>query len=210
MSKQKFKRKTLYTKTCVDNILRVYDAAGPEDRYDWYKSARDWANSLSESYGLQFLKSCGIIAALSPQVNWDHNKQLALDFISTGRARHTGMFVGKAEDIYHSDGTPSEIASVLNGNKITSFFFNIAFPSNTQAVTIDRHAQDVAIGEVGDNSRRQMTDRQYEFFSSCYRIAADKRGIPPYLMQSTTWVKWRKLKKEKQQENQKEYEEVPF
>lgn len=76
------------------------------------------------------------------------------------------------------------------------FFLNIAFASDLQTVTIDRHALDVALAGRLDTEKRQMTSKQYEFFCNCYRIAAAKRGVPPYLMQSATWVKWRKMKKQ--------------
>lgn len=123
MSKQKFQHKTLYTKTCVDNILKVFDQTDQHDRRDWYLEARMFANSLSDRTGLDRLKICGIIAALSPQTSWDLNRKLAEDFLVTGHAAHTGMFLKKAEDILNSSGTPDDIAGILNGNKITSFFF---------------------------------------------------------------------------------------
>lgn len=193
MSKQKFQNKTLYTKRCVDNILAVYDQATEEDKFDWYFDARQFARTLAAIYFVDYYKVCGIIAAISPQTNWKLNKKLAEEFINTGKAKHTGMFLSKAEDILNGSGSPEDICDVLNGNKITSFFLNIAFPNDIQTVTIDRHAQDIALGGELDNNKRSMTLNQYNFFSNCYRIAAGMRSLPPYMMQSVTWVKWRKL-----------------
>lgn len=201
--KQKFKNKTLYTKTTVDNILRVYDEAN--DKSDWYQDAHDFANkqagkyvydggrtnSLSEARA----KVCGIIAALSPLKSWQENKNITISFLRDGKGKHTKLFKDKAQAILDSNGDVDEIATILNGNKITSFFLNILNPQTSQAVTVDRHAISVALNKnvTGDYS---MTVNQYEFFQNCYRTAASKRGIRPLQMQAVTWVQWRIAKKE--------------
>lgn len=210
MAKQKFQGKTLYTKTCVDNILRVFDQTDAEDRRDWYCEARKFASSLSDITGIPTIKVCGVIAALSPQTSWDVNKKLAEEFLRTSAAGHTKMFLQKAEDILSSTGNPEDIADILNGNKITSFFLNIYYPDDNRTVTIDRHAQDVALNGNMDPDKRSMTQRQYEFFCNCYRIAAAKRGVPPYLMQSATWVKWRKMKKQINNVTEDGDDKIPF
>lgn len=208
--KQKFKGKTLYTKTVTDNILRVYDAA--TDKSDWYQDANEWAKDIAYKYLYRPLPSpkgqndiypplqpyynkvCGIIAALSPLKSWQENKNITITFLRDGKGKHTKVFKQKAQDILDSDGDVDTIASILNGNKITSFFLNILNPQTIQAVTVDRHAISVALNNsvTGDYS---MTVNQYEFFQNCYRIAAQKRGIRPLQMQAVTWVQWRVAKK---------------
>lgn len=204
MSKQIFNRKTLFTKTCVDNILEIFDIEGDVETNNWYLEANRFAGSLSAEFNVPMLKVCGIIAALSPLKNWDENKRIAESFLRTGNGYHTKTFIGKAERIYDGSGDQVEIAEILHGNKITSFFLNIAFPLNASIVTIDRHAQDILLGKICEEDKRNMTTKQYAFFVNCYTIAANLRAVTPSTMQAITWVKWRELKK------QDDFQDVPF
>jgi len=200
MAKQKFNKKTLYTKTCVDNILSIYDQDFNVETTNWYLEAHTFAESLALNHNVELLKVCGIIAAFSPLKEWNQNKSIVRDFLKTGKAKHTGVFVDKAQDILECTGEQSEIADILRGNKITSFFLNIAFPFNTSIVTIDRHAQDICLGQICLENKRKMTSGQYEFFVNCFTIAANYRDVTPSSMQAITWVKWRILKKKDVQE----------
>ena len=204
--KQVYKGKTLNTKTVVDRIIKIYDQS--TDRQDWYNEAHNFAVEQASKYlpfdttwsgniitQTEIAKVCGIIAALSPLKSWDENKKITTTFLATGKAKHTGVMNQKARDILASNGTIEDIALILNGNKITSFFLNLYNPVTSQVVTIDRHAISIAIG-YSITTNFQMTSNQYNFFQNCYVIAANKRGIRPLQMQAITWVEWRKFKKE--------------
>lgn len=212
--KQKFKHKTQYTKTVVDRILGVYDRATYKD--DWYQEANMFAQELAyryvfiggrtDSFKQSVAKVCGIIAALSPLKSWEENKRITITFLRDGKANHTPTFNKKAQDILDSDGQADTIATILNGNKITSFFLNILNPQTSQAVTIDRHAVSIALDEyVTDNYA--MTQNQYNFFQNCYRVAAQMRGVRPLQMQAVTWVQWRI---DKNVEQPQDFSDVPF
>lgn len=203
MSKQKFKGRTLFTKTTVDNILRIYDQQ--TQITNWYRDANLFAQNLSELTGHSLPKICGVIAALSPLKSWDENKIIARNFLlKTGPAKHTRVMVNKAKDIISGTGEVDQICEVLNGNKITSFFLNILQPETAGAVTIDRHAVAVALGRNATDKELQITTGQYEFFANCYRIAAQKRNVLPLQMQAVTWEIWRELKAAKN------FADVPF
>lgn len=207
MSRQKFKGKTYTTKGTVDNILQIYNQS--TDFTDWYTNAHLFACSLckympTESLSSALRKACGIIAALSPLKSWQENKLIAESFLRNGNGRHTKAFKQKAKDILNSDGEVDTIATILNGNKITSFFLNILNPETSQAVTIDRHAISIAVGQSLTGDDLKTTNNQYQFFSNCYRIAGEKVGVPALQMQAITWVKWRELKQEK------DFADVPF
>lgn len=201
--KQKFKGEILTTAKTVNNILQIYNKA--EDHNDWYLDTHRFAEKLSFNYNIELPKICGIISALSPLKSWDENKRITELYLHTGRVKHTKMFKGKADAILNGTGEVDEIADILNGNKITSFFLNILNPMCNQYVTIDRHAISICVGEsLTSNSSLQITTGQYEFFVNCYKIASHKVGVLPLKMQSVTWVKWRELKEEKKNI------EVPF
>lgn len=193
--KQVYKGK-LYSQTVVkNNILRIWEKATPEERTDWYQEANDWATELSKESGLSVLKICGVIASLSPVKSWKLNLVCARDMVLTGDCGHIKVFKKKAEDIIQSADNENQVLDILKGNKISSFFLNIYKPAEESEVTIDRHALSVALGVwINEEDYTGMTDTQYLFFVNCFKLAAKKANVPPLLMQSATWVRWRKIK----------------
>jgi len=199
--KQAFKSKTYYTKRVVNNILEVYDQSN--DKSDWYQEANDFAWDLANKYlgGTENCHAsvCGIIAALSPLKSWEENKKIAISFLKGDKVKHTKTMAGKAYAISKSDGQIDTIVGILNGLKITSFFLNIYNPKTSQAVTIDRHAISIAVGQIMTDNF-SMTHKQYSFFQNAYRVAAEMRDVRPLQMQAVTWVTWRMMKDKNNQE----------
>lgn len=196
---QKFKGQTLTLKTCVKNILSVYNSANLEtSNENWYIEANRFAQSLATKYNVKLSIACGVIASLSPLKSWTENKIIADSFLKNGKGKHTKLFVDKANQIKLSNGDAETIALILNGNKIISFFVNILEPLQENFVTIDRHALSIILGRnIIENEGVGITYNQYQFFVSCYNVAGLKAKISPVLMQSITWVAWRQNKKTK-------------
>ena len=205
-NKMKFKGTTLYRKTTVDNIIRVFNDTTFEFEGDWYKDANQLATDLATKHKLTNLQVAGILAALSPLKSWDENKRIANSFLNSGRGMHTKAMLDKARAIksYNDSFSREFILTTLNGNKISNFFVNIAFPEDTQAVTIDRHAIAVCLGRNMRENEARLTDNQYNFFLSCYVDASVVLDARPNIVQAKTWEKWRALKKQKSNVN------VPF
>ena len=201
-----FKGETLTRTKVKNNILKIYNLTTEEERFDWYQDANDYAEELSwlgvftnteKEDGSAHRKACGVIAALSPLKTWQQNKKIAYDLIETGEAGHIKQFVDKANKIIDCDGSDEAILAILNGRKITSFYLNIMYPHKAEFVTIDRHALSIALGcWTSEKDYAGMTANQYNFFVQCFTLAAMKADISPVLMQSSTWVRWRKIKKE--------------
>lgn len=195
MKTQVFKGQVLSRTRVKNNILRIWEMTDSSERVDWYGEANEWAEILSSSTGISKSKVCGVIASLSPVKTWEQNLKIAKDMIMTGDCGHMKQFKNKAKAILLSEGKDKEILSILNGNKISAFYINIRYPQRKTEVTIDRHALSVALGQwIREEDYAGMTSKQYEFFSECYTLAADKVKVAPLLMQSATWVKWRKIK----------------
>ena len=194
--KQRFQGQLLTTTKVVNNILRIYDQS--TITHNWYVEANTLARELAMKYLPEDMrgheKVSGIIASLSPLKSWDENKKITIIFLQSGRAKHTKVMQDKANSILQSNGEVDVIAEILNGDKITSFFLNIIQPYTSQAVTVDRHAVSIAVGESLTGDKLGMTTNQYRFFETCYRVAANKRNELPSQMQAITWVKWRELK----------------
>ena len=76
--------------------------------------------------------------------------------------------------------------------KITNFYRNIANPT-ADFVTVDRHAHDIAVGEVfGKQNRRMLGSKGgYNELADLYREVADFVGILPSELQAITWCAWR-------------------
>lgn len=181
----------------VDNILRVYDLATEEDReqgMSWYKTAHDLAGIVG--FG-DYSKGAGIIAVMSANTGWTQNKQLALAISQGKSVHHFGNVLKKVEEIMGGAYPPAVIGK---GLKTLNFYFNIKEPEHTGAVTIDRHAHDVARGEAwGSKNRALTTATRYEILKRAYQDASALRNVRPHEMQAVTWVAWRRLHKRDQQ-----------
>lgn len=176
------------------NIVATYQAASTGQRLDgmkWYADAHNLAVLLSQQHDGDVLRAAGVISALSPQLDWDRNKVLAIRTYNAGgiTGGALGLSVRKADAIYHG----ADVMSTLKAPKTSAFAAVIANPEDQDAVVIDRHAMSVAHG-------RQVTDAEvaalgrkgfYAAYAEAYRIAARAHGISPSQMQAVTWVTWR-------------------
>lgn len=195
--KQVFKGEVLTRTKVVNRIVSTYLKSSAVDRYDWYLDAHNYAQYLAKTFNVSVIVASGIISALSPVKRWEENKRIAFEFIkSRGKSGgHMGQFLKKSKLILDIAITEEDVLKILNGNKIQSFFLNILHPTSKERVTIDRHALTIALGEIcTDELYRGMTNLQYKFFVSCYVRASEKLGVSPLLVQSATWVYYRKNK----------------
>lgn len=202
---QKFKSETLKLRRCVKNIVEVYNSSNKFTSHNWYQEANNFARKLAIKYDVEVSVACGIIAALSPLKSWQENKLIAEGFLKNGKGKHTKNMLDKALQIKLSDGQPETIATILNGNKITSFFINIYNPRQSNYITIDRHAISIVLGRnIKESEGVGITLRQYNFFVNCYKLAGVKLGVEAIKVQSVSWQNWREAK------NKKDNQEVPF
>ena len=172
-------------------------------------------------FELEVHKAAGVIAALSPRLAWRKNVEYAelaymvhADIVArknpllpqrgeVTEAFFAGMIptlnanARKAFRILDG-GDPDE---VLGGPKVRAFYFTITNPTDPRAVVVDRHAIDIAFGEVlNDQSRGVALGRKgaYDAVSALYRKAAViiSRELgevwTPAQVQATTWTYWRR------------------
>lgn len=174
----------------AENILAVWEDATDAHRDSgmaWYDFAHDFALRIS---GGDIVRGAGVVAALSPNKAWDQNMILAERAFHDGAASGTlGVAVRKANAIL-AGADPVDVLG--NGLKTRNFYQNIARPDCPEAVTIDRHAYDVALAERNsDNKRYALTPTRYAAFCEAYRDAALRLGILPLQVQAVTWETWR-------------------
>ena len=190
-----FKGARLSRTTVKNNIIKVFNQSLKEEHFDWYSDTNDFTKTVATTHKIRMDKVAGIISALSPLKEWNKNKEIAVDLITTRKCGHTKVMVKKALDIMDNDLNSSQTMGVLNGNKISAFFMNISEPTNPNHVTVDRHAIAVALGRNATDKEQQLSDNQYKFFEDAYIWTALQLGLRPSLLQSITWVAWKRIKK---------------
>lgn len=172
----------------IRNIIATYNKATEDQKrqgHTWYQSAHQLADMMSEG---NVMAGAGVIAALSANKAWDLNQKLARDAFN-GNLRGTfSDALGKAAKIM-SGVDPAEVLpmDVKTGN----FYRCILDPTDAEAVCIDRHAHDVAVGRPRGTADRGLSSKgRYAVLSLAYRNAAAKLGILPSELQATVWVVW--------------------
>ena len=170
----------------VQNILTAWHAATPDQVARgrvWYRTAHELATMLSDGNPRP---AAGVIAALSANKRWTHNQQLAADAWGGKIHGHTGAVLRKVAAIL-GGADPEEILPM--GSKTGMFFRCINDPTDPDAVVIDRHAHDVAVGRrYGDRDRGLSSKRRYAMLAHCYREAALRLGELPSTVQAVTWL----------------------
>jgi hypothetical protein len=171
----------------VRNVLTVWESATPEQKQrgrTWYRTAHELAGVIA---GGNPRTGAGVIAALSAQKSWTENCRLAQQACQTGLSGgHFPDALAKAAQI----ASGADPADVLPRERKTGHFFRcIADPADPDAIVIDRHAHDVAVGEVYGNRERGLSaGGRYGLLADCYREAARRLGELPSTVQAVTWV----------------------
>jgi hypothetical protein len=190
-------------------VLAVWESATDEEREEgmgWYSAARTFAVGLTERYGVTLEQACGVLAAISPRLAWAANMVYADQLVRTGDAPILGSSKAKALRILEGEPVESVLRCavcargdtrkhVCFGEKVRSFYACITDPES-DAVCVDRHAYDVAVGCVTGEIERKALDRVgvYERVADCYRAAGAILGVSATLVQAVTWVAWRNAK----------------
>ena len=175
---------------------------------DWYRSAFQIADRISDKYGLPTETVAGVIAALSPNNRWERNIIDAENIIKCWAAGGTDEDVlavtcctystmkQKALDILTRD---IPIVEILNGPKIIEFFNCITNPMLND-VCIDGHAYSVWFGQrltmkqvpnIGKKLRQQI---KTDYVDACTFINEElNESFTPADIQAITWVAHKRI-----------------
>lgn len=181
----------------VSNVLAVYNNATANNLREglsWYLDAHNFATILAANFGSNVTTAAGVIAALSPMMGWETNKKQATKAFQNGTAAGCGLTRNCAKADFIMAG--NDPLAILSGNKVRAFYSTILDPHGIYAPVIDRHAYDIAVGQVTNDKARSALSRkgEYERFAEVYIDAARVAGISPAQMQAVTWVAWREMK----------------
>lgn len=151
----------------------------------WYKEAGEFALALALAYNKEIWQVAGLISALSPQTEWERNKELAAQFLEHGTCGTTKNRLKKAEKCLNAENF-EQVLTILNGPKTKAFAENIY--SQSGPPTIDRHAISLA---YNDPSKKTATKTEHESLTIAYYAVAGKYNIPVHILQAILWVRWR-------------------
>ena len=194
-----------YSKTKIkNNIIKTYKQSNQSELNDWYQEAHDFGCDVSGMFkGVPKRKVLGIVSALSPLKEWNKNKELAVDLISTGNAGHMKRNVQKGRDILAIKGSnyrecdsmvlDFKIRKILNGEKTKAFYTNMTYPRG-KGVTVDRHAIAIAIGRTATDKEQSISKQVYTFIENCYIMTSETLNLAPLHLQSITWQTWKRIK----------------
>ncbi len=172
--------------TYVGNIVAAYEVATLAQRArgaSWYHNAWSLCQFLDETNPR---RAAGVLAALSANKRWSVNQDLALKAFAGDVEGHTSDTLAKVRRILAGEN-PEQVLPV--GRKTWWFFINISEPDNHYAVTVDRHAHDIAVGEsYGDRNRGLNSHARYRVIANAYIAASVQLGKLPSTIQATTWV----------------------
>lgn len=193
----------------VENIIKIYDMATPEEKRDgvvWYAVALADCNRIAIDNGVPLHIVVGVCAALSPNNKWDRNIVNTSDMV---QAFINGEDMDSFKvSTYHAmkrkawgilEAMPSsdeEVMTMLNGQKIISFFRNIM---GHDTCTVDGHARNIAYGvREGLTGSISIGKKEYAILQEEYVKAGKKkringRALKAFEMQAITWVVWRRI-----------------
>jgi hypothetical protein len=173
----------------VTNIIKVYNDATESEYHEgaaWYAAARNVAAMIADG---NVRAGAGVIAALSPQKAWGYNVKLATEAFEGDENEVKGNVrdaCAKAERIMLGED-PLDV--LPEDSKTWNFFRCIVDPTDEEAVVIDRHAHDVAVGETfGAKDRGLSSKRRYATLAHAYREAARRCHDIPQKVQAIVWT----------------------
>lgn len=181
-----------------ENIIAVFEYVRDTttereliDAVNWYPIAHAFCAQWAQAFSLEAWQVAGIVAALSPQLSWEKNKEQAIEGIARLQNGRTldGMMAypankAKAIRIFNGENP----LNVLGGNKVRAFYNNLML--DAESVTIDRHATSIALYglSVAKSGQVSVTDKLYRLLAQAYKDVALSYSITPYVLQSVTWT----------------------
>jgi hypothetical protein len=192
------------------SILAVFFAANDYETIsgaEWYQVANLSAQLLASRYNVKLNTAAAVIAALSPNNNWERNlidadniiRAYTLGGYSDAAAIKTSTYgQNKKKALNILEG--AEPLDILGGLKVRAFYGCIM---GEDQLCVDGHAYAIWRGErITTNKTPKISPKLYASIEADYRLATDTiNGVlgsnyKPYQTQAITWLTWRRLNKE--------------
>lgn len=195
---------TLSTRKAVRHLLAYWDAASADQIVrgaSWYMIARDNARDMADASGLPVDVCAAVISHLSPQTRWEDNLSFAWHVVEE-RTRPVGCMQSNYERAMraitaHYAGTDVLATFGPRAHKTRRFASAIIDGGTGAHVVVDVHMLRVILqgpdyvyrdGQGDDLAKVIKRVGVYEQAEHAVRLAAKRRGVPPCVMQATTWL----------------------
>lgn len=178
---------------------------------NWYFDANTFASDLADKYGTTTEIVAGIISSVSPRMPWLRNKNIAEAILSRlssiaalsadDGAKELGLGIYSNVSMAIKIARGADISQTLGGIKRQSFYNNIAFPFETDSVTIDTWmlsafckitGTDKATANDFLRANRTIlggTGAGYVIMADAVRIVANNSSVlHPHQVQAAYWV----------------------
>lgn len=173
----------------VAAILHYYDSADEVQRAAgarWYSTAGELVRMIADDTGVDSEAVAYGMAALSPRNPWRWN---VFDVWSYALAAAEGRTMPKANTFKRNQAVAWACVNGQVGTWATSApkvrAFVAAILGDENSVVVDTWA--VRVATFGAESRVR-NDKHYVTLAHAYNVAANLRGVPPAVMQATTWI----------------------
>lgn len=143
----------------------------------WYAEAGRVCARMARAYGCSKATACGVMAALSPRLQWGPN-QRAADAVLAGVVP-TGVFrssLRKAQRIAAGERP----LDVLSGPKVRAFYRALMGDENAAVVDV------WVLRAVGWT--RTVKERAYRMIARALQLAAARLGMSVARLQAVAWV----------------------
>jgi hypothetical protein len=191
-------------------ILAVYFAANDSELRDgarFYGDAFSYCEELASSYGIDADTAAAVVAALSPNNNWERNKLDALNLIRAYTLGGHNDALAIKTSTYNANKLKAlrilsgeQPLTVLGGLKVRAFYGCII--GDPDAICVDGHAYSIWTGlRVPTSKTPKISPKLYAAISADYIKATAEANrimganISPAQLQAITWLAWRRLVK---------------
>lgn len=201
-------------KVTKGNIVKMYNKATKQEflnGLDWYPDTHNMARDLESDthYQISTESIVGVIAALSPNNDWEKNKKDAISVLN-----HTLKGNYDLDDIKVStyDSNKDKAKKIINGSDIettlkpnknsgmkTLNFFKCIM-GDTNAVCVDGHAFHIASNRVNPLDKvPSLSEKNYNIIANEYKLATkliNKKynlNLIPSQVQAITWVTYKRI-----------------
>jgi hypothetical protein len=182
----------------IDNLKVLWNQASTNEVLNglsWYTVAHNHCESISYYYGLPVHTVTAIVSALSPRNKWNRNLKDCESVIMYGYAASVGTFNRNKEKAILLANNPrnshQDNLDILTGLKTQAFCDNLAFPYQSNLITVDGHAYNAYKGTVG--VIKAISKQEYLDCTNAYRLLADKLNLRPLQLQAVIWLTYRRV-----------------
>ena len=182
---------------CYRELLDKADREEKERGRTWYADAHKSALKIAAETGSTVEKAVGVIAVLSPMVEWNVNLKAARLFLrSKGKAKRgiPGFATNrrKAKEVMKGN------FEVIRGPKVRAFFETLLDPEHPEPVIDTQMIAAFYDGTAYRDDFRivSQSKKRLEPIREAVKLLAEERGEPVSQVQATIWITFKRTKSE--------------